>query len=313
LEFAMVRPALSASRGFDILELLALAPAQGLTLSDVARATGINPASCHSVLGVLSERGYIARDLASRRFTLGPLPVALGQSALAAQPLLERARSVADRMAEETDLPVLISAAIGGDIVGIHVRSDKAGRLPGLLPGERRAMLPPLGAPFLAWAGDDAIEAWLAKAPAGEPPQATDERRRGMATIRARGCEVLVQSTATSRLASEMAALAAKGANGANGADDPGARFHTLGPKMALPEELEPERFYDISLIAAPVFNAAGVCLYNICLGPFPDPLNGAAIIALGEALMRACLEAMRASGPAQQSPAQFQVTARRK
>ncbi len=291
----MVRPALSASRGFDILELLALVPGQGLTLSEVARATGINPASCHSVLTVLGQRGYIVRDPASRRFVLGPLPAALGHAAQAAQPLLERARTAADRVGAELDLPVLISAAMGEDIVGVHVRSDASGRLPGLRLCERRPMLPPLGAPFLAWAGDAAIEAWLAKAPAGESKDATDQRRRGMAAIRARGFEVLVQSTATSRLASEMAALAASGGEAPG---DGGARFHALGPNMALPEELEPERFYDVMLIASPVFDAAGTCLYNMCLGPFPKALNGTEIERLGEMLMRACLEAMRASRP---------------
>lgn len=288
----MVRPALSASRGFAILELLALSAEQGLTLSEVSRATGINPASCHAVLGVLGQRGYVVREAASRRFVLGPLPVALGQAALAAQPLLARARSAADRIAAEARLPVLISAAVGGDIVGVHVRADPSGRLPGLRLGERRPMLPPLGAPFLAWAGDAAIAAWLAKAPAGESPGASEERRRGVAAIRARGFEVLVSSTATSRLASQMAALAGSARQVPN---EDGARFHALGPNMALPEDLDPGRFYDVALIAAPVFDAAGACLYNICLGPFPDPLGGEEIERLGELLMRACLEAMHA------------------
>lgn len=284
----MVRPALSASRGFDILELLALAPEQGMTLSELARATGINPASCHSVLGVLSERGYIVRDTASRRFALGPLPVALGQAALAAQPLLARARIAADRVAADVALPLLISAAVGGEIVGVHVRPDPSGRLPGLMLGERRPMLPPLGAPFLAWAGEEEIADWLAKAPPGETAKATQARRAGMAAIRARGFEVLVQSTATSRLASELAALG----GGTRGSD--GAGFHALGPNMALPEELEPQRYYDVLLVAAPVFDAAGDCRYNICLGPFPDPLDGAEIERLGEMLVRASLEAMQ-------------------
>ncbi len=287
----MVRPALSASRGFDILELLALASEQGLTLSEVARATGINPASCHSVLGVLSQRGYIVRDPASRRFVLGPLPVALGQAALAAQPLLSRARIAADHVAAEVALPLLISAAIGGDIVGVHVRPDPSGRLPGLLLGERRPMIPPLGAPFLAWSGEAEIAAWLAKAPPGETATATQARRDGMAAIRARGFEVLVQSTATSRLASELAALG----GGARGLD--GSRFHALGPNMALPESLDPQRYYDVMLIAAPVFDAAGDCRYNICLGPFRDPLNGAEIERLGELLVRASLKAMQSAG----------------
>ncbi len=288
----MVRPALSASRGFDILELLALSPNQGLTLSQVARATGINPASCHSVLGVLCQRGYLVRDPATKRFALGALPVALGQAALAGQPLLARARAAADRVAAEVGLPLLISAAVGDEIVGVHVCPDPSGRVPGLLLGERKTMTPPLGAPFLAWAGDEAVEAWLAKDPSGESAGASGARRRGVAAIRARGFEVLLQSTATSRLASELAALAS------NAAGQDGAGFHTLGPNMALPNELDPDRFYDVMLIAAPMFDTSGTCLYNMCIGPFPDPLDGGAIAHLGERLMRACLEAMRASRP---------------
>ena len=65
---------------------------------------------------------------------------------------------------------------------------------------------------------------------------------------------------------------------------------------MALPEDLEPERFYDVMLIAAPVFDSGGTCLYNMCLGPFPEALDGASIQRLGETLMRACLEASEAS-----------------
>lgn len=289
----MVRPALSASRGFDILELLALSAEQGLTLSELSRATGINPSSCHAVLHVLGERGYAVRDAASRRYVLAALPAALGQAALAAQPLLARARHAADRVGAETRLPILISAAVGSDIVGVYARADPSGRLPGLRLGERRPMVPPLGAPFLAWAGEAAIAAWLAKAPAGEAPAASEERGRGVAAIRARGFEVLVSSTTTSRLASEMAALAGS-ARTATGED--GARFHALGPNMALPEDLDPGRFYDVVLIAAPVFDATGACLYNMCLGPFPDPLDGKQIERLGELLMRACLEAMHTS-----------------
>lgn len=303
----MVRPALSASRGFDVLELLAMAPDRGLSLSEVARATGINPASCHAVLTVLSRRGYIVRDPASRRFALGPLPVALAVPALAAQPLLARAREAADRVAADVDLPLLISAALDDDIVGIHARADSAGRLPGLRPGERRPMQPPLGAPFLAWAGEEAIARWLARAPDGEAPEAAGERRRGLAAIRARGYEVLVRSTATSRLASELVALAASGGESALGRRTTGdgdggagaaqsARFHALGPNMALPEALDSDRFYDVTLLAAPLFDASGACVYNMCLGPFPEPLDGAAIARLGEVLVRACLEAMRAA-----------------
>jgi DNA-binding IclR family transcriptional regulator len=83
----MVRPALSAARGLDVIDLLCASPARSFTLSEIARGTGVNVSSCHSVLNVLVERGYLLRDPQLKTYTLGPLLFAAGQAALASQPL----------------------------------------------------------------------------------------------------------------------------------------------------------------------------------------------------------------------------------
>lgn len=278
----MARPALSAARGIDIIDIFAAAPARSMTMSDVARTTGINIASCHAVLTVLAERGYLARDAQSKTYALGPVIYAAGQAALAAQPLLAHAEAAARALFAELHIAVMMSAAIGDEIVGIVSISDKDGRPPLLRTGERRPRVPPIGAPFVAWSGEPAIEAWLAGASDAEA------LRRAVETIRDRGFEVLLRTTETADRASQLLQMAEPRTAGADG-------FHRLGPDMALPDRIEPEAFYDVTMIAAPIFDRQGVCAFNLCLGPFPDRLAGQAILDLADRLLEACVAVMHA------------------
>lgn len=278
----MARPALSAARGIDIIDIFAAAPARSMTMSDVARTTGINIASCHAVLTVLAERGYLVRDAQSKTYALGPVIYAAGQAALAAQPLLAHAEAAARALFAELHIAVMMSAAIGDEIVGIVSISDKDGRPPLLRTGERRPRVPPIGAPFVAWSGEPAIEAWLAGASDAEA------LRRAVETIRDRGFEVLLRTTETADRASQLLQMAEPRTAGADG-------FHRLGPDMALPDRIEPEAFYDVTMIAAPIFDRQGVCAFNLCLGPFPDRLAGQAILDLADRLLEACVAVMHA------------------
>jgi DNA-binding IclR family transcriptional regulator len=277
----MARPALSAARSIDIIALLAAAPGRSLTMSEIARATGVNIASCHAVLTVLTERGYLVRDAQAKTYGLGAVIYAAGQAALAAQPLLAHAEAASRALFAELDIPVMMSAAIGEEVVGIVSIGDKHGRRPLLRPGERRPRVPPIGAPFVAWSGEPAIEAWLA----GTEDAAM--LRRAVETIRDRGFEVLLRTNETARLASRLREMAEP----RGGADS----FHHLGPDMALPDRIEPEAVYDVMMIAAPIFDRQGGCAFNLCLGPFAEPLTGQAILDLADRLLETCVAVMQA------------------
>jgi DNA-binding IclR family transcriptional regulator len=277
----MVRPALSAARGFDIIDLLAASPDRGFTLSEIARAAQINVASCHAVLNVLADRGYLVRDPQSRSFSLGPMLYAAGHAALQRQPLLEQSRAAAERIVRELDIPIAISTVIGEHIVGIVAIANSGGASTGLRVGERRPLIPPIGTPFVAWSGDDAIAQWLDRAP-GDDPAWQDALRSGIATIRARGFEVLLRTTDSTSLASELNVLA-------------GNHFHRLGPDMSLPETIEADCSYDVTMIAAPIFDRSGACVFNMCLGPFPRMLTGAEVLDYADQLLRVCVAVMHA------------------
>lgn len=278
---AVARPALSAARGIEIIDLFAAQPGRAMTMSEVARATGVNVASCHAVLTVLAERGYLARDGQTKSYRLGPVVYAAGQAALAAQPLLTHAEAAARALHAELGLPVMMSAAVGEEIVGVVSISDPDGPPPLLRAGERRPRLPPVGAPFVAWSGEPAIQAWLDSAP---DPSSRPALRRAVEAIRDRGFEVLLRTTETSPLASQLRELAT-----------PGGGFHRLGPDMALPDRIEEQARYDATMIAAPIFDRHGACAFNLCLGPFAEPLPGGTILALAERLLETCVQVMRA------------------
>lgn len=278
----MARPALSAARGLEIVDLLAAAPGRTMTLSQIMRASGINVASCHAVLNVLVERGHLVRDAHSKAYALGPMSYAAGQAALRAQPLLGHAEAVARVLFADLQIPVIMSAAVGGQIVGIVSIHDSHGLRPLLRPGERRPRLPPIGAPFVAWAGETAIEAWLGSAPEADRAAL----RRATQAIRDRGFEVLLRTTDASRLASQLREMAEPQGSGG---------VYRLGPEMALPARIEPDARYDVTMIAAPIFDRHGACAFNLCLGPFPDLLAGQAILDLADRLLAACVQVMHA------------------
>lgn len=286
----MPRPALSAARGLEIIDLLAAAPGRSLSLSEVAKSTGINLASCHAVLTVLAERGHALRDAQTKAYCLGPMAFAAGQAALAAQPLLALAKTAARSLVAALSVPAMLSAAIGDDIVGIVSIGMDKGHSPLLCAGERRPRRPPIGAPFVAWSGEPAIEAWLADAPECERP----ELRRVVETIRDRGFEVLLRSSEMPPLAARLTALAAPERQAGRRAPE-AAGFHRLGRDMILPARIEPGELYPVTMIAAPIFDRHGACAFNLCLGPFAEALSGSAILETAERLLQACVEVMQA------------------
>jgi DNA-binding IclR family transcriptional regulator len=290
---SVARPALSASRSIEVLDFLAAYPGRAFTLSEIARAAKINVASCHAVLSALVERGYLTRSTGQRTYALGPALVALGESALASQPLVARARQAAHELFAELGLPVLLSGVVGDEIVGLVSIPDAAGRVPGLRVGERLPLVPPIGAPFLAWSSDEAIEAWIARSLAPAPAGLAEELRHTLALTRLRGFQVTLRSPEGPDMATVLQEMAA-------GRRPPESRagvmrlIHSLDLHVAQPETIAPDELYDVVLIAAPLFDQAGEAAFSLCFGGFGEKLAGAAVLAYADRLVRTCVQVMR-------------------
>jgi DNA-binding IclR family transcriptional regulator len=176
----MPRPALSASRTVTVLNFLAEHAPEEFTLSDLVARLGINLASTHALLAVLTEAGYLTRNQRLKTYSLGPVLVALGNAAVQRHPAIEHAHREAPRLSEELNLAVAVTALAGEDIAFLERVGEHRPRDIGAEVGQRIPMVPPVGAVFAAWHDP---ESWLARAddrPAMEAVLA-DVRSRGWA------------------------------------------------------------------------------------------------------------------------------------
>lgn len=290
----MARPALSATRSLDVLDYLSQFPGRAFTLSEIARAVDVNLASCHAVLSALVARGYLRQSPKGRLYALGPALVALGETALNSQPLIARARQAAEQLFDEFGAPVLASTVIGEEIVGLLCIGESSGRNPGLRVGERLPLIPPIGAPFLAWAPEAEVEAWIARSPAAQKPGAAEAWRKTLALTRKRGFQVTLGPRNAPHIADMMAEMATDRRPGSYKANL-SSLLDALDLHMPQPETIEPEELYDVVLIAAPLFDEGGAAVLNLCLGGFADKLSGAEVARYADQLVRTCLEIMRA------------------
>lgn len=291
----MVRPALSASRSIDIIDFLARFPGRGFTLSEIVKGTEINLASCHAILNALAGRGYVSRCPRQKIYRLGPALYAMGQVALASQPLLERVREAALALCADLDIPALVSTVIDEEIVGMVVCDTPDGRSAGLNVGERMPLVPPVGASFIAWEGDEGMNAWLDRAPPETDPETIAYWRAGLARIRERSFQVELRAPDNHAMTARMAEMAA-GSHATRYKAELLKLVQSWGREpMRQPETIETGTAYDLILIAAPVFDPDGHCAYSLCLGGFKGPLDGAEVMALGERLVATSLQIMQA------------------
>ncbi len=176
----MARPALSASRTVAVLNFLAQHGPEEFTLSDLAARLDINLASAHSLLAVLTEAGYVARNKRLRTYSLGPVLVALGNAAMERHPAIEHAHREALQLSEELRLGVAVTTLAGDDIAFLERVGEHRPRDIGVQVGQRVPMVPPIGAVFAAW---HEPEAWLGRADDRSDMEAllADVRSRGWA------------------------------------------------------------------------------------------------------------------------------------
>jgi DNA-binding IclR family transcriptional regulator len=277
----------------DVIDFLASFPGRGFTLSEIAKAAGINVASCHAVLSALVERGYLARSASQRTYTLGPALAAVSEAALKSQPLIGRAKQAAGELFAEFGAPVLLSAVIGDEIVGVVSIPDATGASPGLGVGERRPLLAPIGASFLAWSSEAAIEAWIARNASPHHAESAQEWRRTIALTRQRGFQVTLRSPEGPEIATLMAEMAS-GQRAPESREGVRRLISSLDLHVCQPETIEPDELYDVILIAAPIFDQDGEAAFSLCFGGFSEKLAGATVLAHAERLVRTCVQIMR-------------------
>lgn len=263
-------------------------PADDFTLSDLSRRLGVNLASMHAVLAVLTDSGYLIRHPRRLTYSLGNSAIALGSAALERNPVVDITREVARDIAADLGLEVAVTAVAGNEIVFLARAGEFSAHGPVVHVGQRLPLTPPLGGVFIAW--QDPTE-WLA---AAEDP---DRQLKVLESIRARGYSVALELEARRGIGTTLAHLA----------DDPtdtdaqdvlGELVVELGHgDYQIIDALDGSATYDLSILAAPVFDAAGQVALALTLIGFPPSLDGRTIHSYGERLRAGALLATKRSG----------------
>ena len=170
----------TVGKALDLLDLFSRSQPQ-LGLSQLARASGLNKATCHRLLTELESRGLLEQTGPAREYRLGPAVLRLSALREAAVPTREAAMPTLRRLAEATGETAHLSHLVAGKLQtlafayaargGVKVMMEDAD----ILPFHATAS----GAAVLAFGADS--ETLIATAPDPETLRAR------IATTRARG------------------------------------------------------------------------------------------------------------------------------
>jgi DNA-binding IclR family transcriptional regulator len=276
------------------VSFLAAFPERGFTMSEIVRATKINVASCHAVLATLVEAGYLTRCPHQRTYTLGRILVAIGEAALQAQPVISRAKAAAERLNRDLDLPVQLSTVVNDEVVALFSLADASGRGLRMRAGERLPLVAPIGAPFVAWASEEEISAWIGRHTGPRNRKLASMWRHTLDLTRRRGYQAAFRAPNSPEIASLMSALAS-GGTVPNYKDEVLRLINSFEHELVQPETIEPDEIYNILLISAPIFDQTGQALFNLSLIDLPTSLKGSTIASYADRLVRTSLDVMRA------------------
>ena len=152
----------SLERGLAVIRAFG-ADASDLTLSDVARATGLTRAATRRFLLTLSELGYVRSD--GRRFALTPRVLELGYAFLSSIELPEVAEPHLERLVADVHESSSVSVLDGDDIVYVaRVPTARIMRVSINLGTRFPAYATSMGRVMLAGLAPEELDSYLARA-----------------------------------------------------------------------------------------------------------------------------------------------------
>ncbi|HWT12928.1 MAG TPA: IclR family transcriptional regulator C-terminal domain-containing protein [Allosphingosinicella sp.] len=134
-----------------------------MQLSEVAAATGLNPAVARRCLNTLVQLGYVAQH--GRRFLLRPEVLVFGSAYLASMNIEQVAGPHLQAVRDETGDSSSMAVLSGHDILYLaHVSTNRRIRLGASVGTRFPAYATSLGKVLLAYQVDDVVDAYLAEA-----------------------------------------------------------------------------------------------------------------------------------------------------
>lgn len=282
----MVRPAPAATRSVHVLDFIAAHPGQQFTLSEIARALELNPASVLSILQSLSDGGYVTRHPRHKTYALGPALVVLGRGALLEHHSIDVAVAEMESLAADLGTEAALSTNVGEDILILATEGKPRSSTNEVRVGARLPYSAPFGSVLAAWSGDHAIETWVARALPDPAPGVTEGLRANLRVVRDRGCSVGLDSPARARLGALLQELIDRPMDVDLRAKS-AALIAEFAPSYLL-DQIEPGVRYPVSVVSAPVFGMDGEVLYEMAVTGLTQPTTGEELPAIVQRLKAA-------------------------
>lgn len=150
-------PSPPTRRVVSIVEFLAQAGSEPVTLAEICHDLRISRSTAHAILATLCVCGWVVRDPLSGRYALGsgmprPNPGSVPVSRSLREPL--------GRLCSAIGMPACISEVRDASIAVIESIAPGSGR-PHVQAGQRLPFVAPFGREFVAWAPAAARQQWL--------------------------------------------------------------------------------------------------------------------------------------------------------
>ncbi|HVW42430.1 MAG TPA: helix-turn-helix domain-containing protein [Amycolatopsis sp.] len=222
------------------LTFLAQHPHEAFTLSELCRELNHSPATAHALLNSLVSEGFLLREPASRKYSLGPALVEIGAAAAARQgDVLDFARAELKELATALRRQCVVTQVVGHRIVFMAREGPASAGGIAHQVGERVPFEPPIGTVFLAWSQREEIEDWLRGISPALGSRAIQKCMRALRQVRERGHSMSLATRPHSSRLTEA------------------SLDHLLNSRYFV-DEIEPRAGYAVSHIGAPVFGADG-------------------------------------------------------
>ncbi len=271
----MARPSPGVARVVGVLDFLAEHPDEMFNLSELCRRVDLNKATAHSLLGELTDAGYLVRDPVDKTYGLGPRLLAVGLAAgRNERAVLGRARRHLRRLASELDVRCVASTRRGDEIVILEVAGRERPFGTSIQIGHRLPFVPPVGAVFVAWNAEAEIESWLARAGESDEGSTANQAtyRAALDAARRRGCSLALEGPARQRL--EIAL-------GSTGPGRVAEAVHDLVRERYFLLDVDAEADYQLGVLAAPVFGPDGRVALAINVYDLPPTSSAAEVDSL--------------------------------
>ena len=277
----MTKSAPAVVRATQVLDYLAARPVQPLSMTEIAEALGVNPASTLAILQALTEAGYIVRHPRHKTYSIGPSLLITGHAARMRFEIADVVDAEVKQLATAFGTACTGSMIAGEDVAVIasYGRSPSGGSYQ---VGQRIRLSAPAGLVFMAWAPDADVRQWLLRA----TPVITDELWDGMQTmladIRTQGYFASVHSDRVDKFYMQFGEAASQGSVGEK-RDIIQSMLAALLARMGEPIDFsEPRR---IGFLGAPVFNAEGEVAVMLSVLGTPDSLTETEVTDAGNRL----------------------------